>query len=63
MSALAALPPDRSFDLVGVGLNAVDTLVVVPEYPAFNTKIEITEHMRMGGGQIATALVACQRWC
>ena len=62
MKALAALPADRPFDLVGVGLNAVDTLVVVPEYPSFNSKIEIEDHMRMGGGQVATALVACSRW-
>ena len=62
MKALAALPADRPFDLVGVGLNAVDTLVVVPEYPSFNTKIEIEDHMRMGGGQVATAMVACGRW-
>ena len=57
--------PDRAgagFDVVGVGLNAVDTLLVVPEYPAFNSKIEISDHMRAGGGQVATALVACQRW-
>ncbi len=62
MKALAALPADRLFDLVGMGLNAVDTLVVVPEYPSFNSKVEIEDHMRMGGGQVATALVACGRW-
>lgn len=62
MTPLALLPGERAFDVVGVGLNAVDTLVVVPEYPAFNSKIEITEHVRSCGGQVATALVACRRW-
>ena len=62
MTALPSLPADRPFDLVGVGLNAVDTLVVVPEYPAFNAKVEILEHARTCGGQVATALVACRRW-
>jgi sugar/nucleoside kinase (ribokinase family) len=62
LKALADLPSERPFDVVGVGLNAVDTLVVVPEYPAFNSKIEISDHRRCGGGQVATALAACQRW-
>jgi sugar/nucleoside kinase (ribokinase family) len=62
VTALAALPPGRAFDVVGVGLNAVDTLVVVPEYPAFNSKIEILDHLRACGGQVATALVAARRW-
>ncbi len=62
MTPLARLPADRPFDVVGVGLNAVDTLVIVPEYPAFNSKIEIIDHLRSCGGQVATALVACRRW-
>jgi sulfofructose kinase len=62
LTPLASLPEGRPFDVVGVGLNAVDTLVIVPEYPRFNTKIEITEHLRSCGGQVATALVACRRW-
>lgn len=62
MTPLARLPDDRPFDVVGVGLNAVDTLVIVPEYPAFNSKIEIIDHLRSCGGQVATALVACRRW-
>jgi len=62
LTPLAPLPSGRPFDVVGVGLNAVDTLVIVPEYPRFNTKIEITDHVRSCGGQVATALVACRRW-
>src|SRR4030095_13433108 len=43
------------------GLNAVDHLVVVPEYPAFDTKTRLIEHMQSAGGQTATAMVALQR--
>jgi sulfofructose kinase len=55
-------PPDkRAFDVVGFGLNAVDHLVVVPEYPAFNSKIHLGEHLQAAGGQTATAMVTLQR--
>ncbi len=46
---------------MGFGLNAVDHLVVVPEYPAFNSKIHLSEHVQAAGGQTATAMVALQR--
>ncbi len=55
------LPKAKEFDAVGFGLNAVDYLVVVPEYPAFDTKMRFTEHRRSAGGQAATAMVALQR--
>jgi len=52
---------ERDFDAVGFGLNAVDHLIVVPEYPQFDTKIRFTEHQQSAGGQTATAMVALQR--
>ena len=55
------LPEDRTFDAVGFGLNAVDHLIVVPEYPAFDTKLRLLEHRQATGGQTATAMVALQR--
>jgi sulfofructose kinase len=55
------LPEDKHFDAVGFGLNAVDHLIVVPEYPAFDTKIRLLEHKQTTGGQTATTLVALQR--
>ena len=55
------VPPNKPFDAVGFGLNAVDHLIVVPEYPAFDTKIRFLEHIRSAGGQTATAMVALQR--
>ncbi len=55
------LPPNKEFDAVGFGLNAVDHLVVVPAYPEFDSKIRLVEHRRSAGGQTATAMVALQR--
>ena len=52
---------NEAFDAVGFGLNAVDHLIVVPEYPAFDTKIRLLEHKQTTGGQTATTLVALQR--
>lgn len=55
------LSDEKEFDAVGFGLNAVDHLVVVPEYPEFDTKIRLREHVRAPGGQTATAMVALKR--
>ena len=55
------LPGGREFDAVGFGLNAVDHLLVAPEYPAFDTKTRLVEHARSAGGQTASAMVALQR--
>lgn len=55
------LPKERVFDAVGFGLNAVDHLVVVPQYPAFDTKTRLIEHAQSAGGQTASAMVGLQR--
>lgn len=55
------LAGEKEFDAVGFGLNAVDHLIVVPEYPAFDSKVRLTEHVQMAGGQTATAMVTLQR--
>lgn len=55
------LPDNKPFDAVGFGLNAVDHLIVVPEYPAFDTKIRLLAHKQSAGGQTASAMVALQR--
>jgi sulfofructose kinase len=54
-------PVGKPFDAVGFGLNAVDHLIVVPEYPAFDTKMRLIEHQQSAGGQTATAMVALRR--
>ena len=55
------LATNKPFDAVGFGLNAVDHLIVVPAYPAFDTKIRLLEHKQSAGGQTATAMVSLQR--
>jgi len=62
-----AIPPrgSRPFDVAGFGLNSVDLVAVVAEYPACNTKQRLQRVARLPGGQIATAMAACARlgWC
>jgi sugar/nucleoside kinase (ribokinase family) len=52
----------KPFHVVGLGLNAVDDLCVVPHFPEFNTKVKMISLERQGGGQVATAMVALARW-
>jgi sugar/nucleoside kinase (ribokinase family) len=49
-------------DLVGVGLNATDTLIPLPAYPERGSKLEYSAASVMPGGQVATTVVACQTW-
>src|SRR5215813_3894365 len=55
------LPGNKEFDAVGFGLNAVDHLIVAPQYPAFDTKVRFLEYERSAGGQTASTMVALQR--
>jgi sulfofructose kinase len=50
------------FDVVGMGLNAVDHICVVPRFPEYDEKLKMEAFRRAGGGQVASALVACSRW-
>src|SRR3989454_3484158 len=54
-------PQDRTTDVVGLGLNAMDTICVVPRFPEPNGKIHMQDVRVEPGGQVATALVACTR--
>ena len=49
------------FDVVGVGLNATDTLLLVPHFPAYAGKVPFQEEMLSPGGQVASAMVTCSR--
>jgi sulfofructose kinase len=49
-------------DLVGVGLNALDTLIPLSSFPARGSKTEYTSASIMPGGQAATTVIACQTW-
>jgi sulfofructose kinase len=55
------LPKCRPFDVVGLGLNAVDHIITVPHYPEFNTKLRLLSHNQQPGGQVASALTALAR--
>jgi len=49
-------------DVVGVGLNATDTLIPVRDFPVNGSKIEISSAATLLGGQVASAMAACQQW-
>ena len=49
------------FDVVGVGLNATDTLLLVSHFPAYAGKAPYDEEILSPGGQVASAMVACAR--
>jgi sulfofructose kinase len=49
------------FDIVGVGLNATDTVLMVPRFPAYGGKAPFSREFYSVGGQVATAVVACAK--
>ncbi len=56
------MPLTPQVDLVGVGLNATDTRIALAEFPVCGSKVEYSGEAVMPGGQVATAVVACQTW-
>ena len=54
--------PLQMVDLAGLGINSTDTVIQVPRFPAFNSKLEFISSEVMLGGQVASALAACSRW-
>lgn len=52
------MPP---FDVVGVGLNATDTMLRVKNFPAYGGKVPFHGEEYSVGGQVATAMVTCAR--
>jgi sugar/nucleoside kinase (ribokinase family) len=51
----------RSCDVAGLGLNSIDFLAVVAEYPERNTKQRLQRFARLPGGQTATAMAVCAK--
>lgn len=49
-------------DLVGVGLNAIDTLIPLVHFPSRGSKTEYRNASILPGGQAATSVIACQTW-
>jgi sulfofructose kinase len=52
----------QQIDVVGLGINATDTIIRLPHFPASDSKIELLSAEIRPGGQVATAMVACRRW-
>ncbi len=52
------MPP---FDVVGVGLNATDTLILLPRFPPYGGKVPFEREVLSPGGQVASALVTCAK--
>lgn len=55
-------PHSPAVDVVGVGVNATDTIIRLPHFPSLDSKVEILSAEIRAGGQVASAIVACQRW-
>ena len=51
------MPPSNKFDLVGIGLNATDTLLLVNHFPAYAGKVPFESEILSPGGQVASAMV------
>ncbi len=58
---LGCLPVMPAFDIVGVGLNATDTMIVIPAAPEWGGKVPFSREFYSVGGQVATAMVTCAR--
>ncbi len=52
---------EKPYDMVGFGLNSVDQLCIVPQYPRPNSKTEIHRYEKLPGGQVATATIFLSR--
>lgn len=51
-----------NINVVGVGINATDTIIRLPRFPTLDSKVEILSSEVKPGGQVASAMVACRRW-
>jgi ribokinase len=52
---------DETFDVVGIGCNAVDYLCLMDRFPIEDEKMPVERIEMQGGGNVATALVAVTR--
>jgi ribokinase len=52
----------KKFDVFGVGQCALDYIGILKKFPSPNEKSEFHDLLIQGGGPVATALVALQRW-
>jgi len=52
---------EPQFDVVGVGLNATDTMILIPHFPAYGGKVPFLNEVMSPGGQVASAMVCCAK--
>ncbi|MGE5221620.1 MAG: PfkB family carbohydrate kinase [Omnitrophica WOR_2 bacterium] len=52
---------NKNWDILGIGISAVDDLLYVDHFPQPDSKMPIRSAQRQGGGLTATALVAASR--
>ena len=52
---------EKELDVLGFGTNAVDFLIRVPEYPAYDSKVELTDYIRAAGGEVASTVAGLTR--
>jgi sulfofructose kinase len=60
-SANILSPEARPFDVIGLGVNALDLIAVIDGFPQPDAKHMIDEVEIQGGGMTATAMVTCAR--
>jgi len=53
--------PSPQFDVLGVGLNATDTLILLSHFPAYAGKVAFDHEILSPGGQVASAMVTCAK--
>jgi sulfofructose kinase len=52
---------NRPIDVLGIGLNATDTLLLLDEFPPYAGKVPFQKEMMSPGGQVTTAIVTCAK--
>jgi sulfofructose kinase len=58
---LPGAPRAAPFDVVGLGQCSIDHVAIVDGFPPYAGKVAMQRYLRLPGGQIATALLACAR--
>lgn len=59
---MSLMAEQEKVDLVGVGLNATDTLINLARFPVRGSKTEYESEAVQPGGQVASTVIACQLW-
>ena len=51
-------PPTKQYDVIGIGVSAVDDTLTIEKYPQPNVKVPVLDSTRHGGGLACTATAA-----